>query len=84
MRNFLRILFCVLSVLCLAAAIPLGAVFGLICCFALIAGAVVFAVLMFAMKNGNGFRRQKPQPKEDFMNTAEENEAIRRNRENNG
>ena len=72
----LRITFCILSALCLAAAIPIGVVFGLPYLFALLGGAAVFAILMFAAKGS--FRRVKPQPKPDFMNSDEENERINR------
>ena len=72
--KILRITFCILSVVCVTACVPVAALFGL---WALIplGGAFLFGGLMFGAKNN--FRREKPKPKTDFMNSEEENEAIR-------
>lgn len=72
----LRVVFCILSVLCVAACVPIGIFFEWFCLIP-IGGAVLFGFLMLAAKNG--FRRPKPEPKTDFMNTEEENEKIRQN-----
>lgn len=74
--KILRITFCILSALCLAAAIPIGAFFGWVWLVGLLIAAALFALLMFGAKNG--FRRQTPAPKPDFMNSEEENEKINR------
>ena len=72
--KILRITFCILSCICVASCVPVAVFFGL---WALVpvGGALVFGGLMFAAKNN--FRREKPKPKTDFMNSDEENEAIR-------
>lgn len=79
--KILRITFCILSCICVASCILVAVFFGL---WALVpfGGAIVFGGLMFAAKNN--FRREKPKPKTDFMNSDEENEAIREilNKEN--
>ena len=74
--KILRIIFCILSCLCVAVCIPIAAFFGLWACVPL-AGAVVFGLLMLAAKNN--FRRPVPPPKADFMNTDEENKKINGN-----
>ena len=50
--KILRITFCILSALCLAAAIPIGAFFGWIWLVGLLIAAALFALLMFGAKNG--------------------------------
>ena len=77
LMKILRITFCILSCLCVAVCVPIAVFFGL---WALVpaGGAVVFGFLMVAAKNN--FRREKPLPKTDFMNTDEENKAIREQR----
>ena len=76
MFKILRIIFCILSAVSVAVAIPLLCLFGL---WGLIpvGTALLFGILMFAVKDGNPFKREKPAPKTDFMNTDEENRAIR-------
>ena len=71
----LRVTFCILACICTAAAVPIGIFFEW-WCLVPIAAAFVFAFLMFGAKNG--FRREKPEAKTDFMNTDEENEKIRK------
>ena len=71
----LRIVFCILSCACVAAAVPIGIFFEW-WCLVPIAAAGIFALLMIAAKNG--FSRPKKEVKTDFMNTDEENERIRR------
>lgn len=79
MKNFLRITFCLLACLSLGVTIVIFALFGL-WGFVPLGGAVVFTALMLLSKNGLP-RREKPGPKPDFMNSAEENERIRREQE---
>ena len=72
MKAVLRTIFCILSVLCVAAAVVIGMIFGLLWALICIAGAAVFAGLMLLAK------REKPAPEEkpDFMKSEEENRAI--------
>ena len=72
MKAVLRTIFCILSVLCVAAAVVVGMIFGLLWALVCIAGAAVFAGLMLLAK------REKPAPEEkpDFMKSDEENRAI--------
>ena len=72
-----RIVFCVLACLCVAAVIPAGFFIDFYCLF-FVAGAVVFGVLMALCKRAD---EPKPAPKPDFMNSDEENEAIRNENE---
>lgn len=83
MKKILQIVFCILSCLCVVSAFLLGAFFGILYCLIAFAGAAVFAFLMMLVKNGSF--RSRDIPKTDFMNTAEENDAIRERteRENN-
>lgn len=73
--NALRITFCILACTCTAAAVPVGIFFEWYCLIP-VGGAFLFGFLMVAAKNN--FRREKPVPKTDFMNTDEENEKIRK------
>ena len=70
----LRVTFCILACLCAACAVPIGIFFEW-WCLVPVAAAFVFALLMFAAKNG--FTRPKKEARTDFMNTDEENEKIR-------
>ncbi len=70
-----RIVFCVLACLCVAATVVIGALFGFLWALVCIAGACVFGILMMLSK---GRSEPKPPASPDFMNTDEENEAIRR------
>ena len=70
----LRITFCILACLCAACAVPIGIFFEW-WCLVPVAAALIFALLMFAAKNG--FSRPKKEVRTDFMNTDEENEKIR-------
>lgn len=70
----LRMIFCILACVCVAAVVPVGIFFEWYCIIPL-GGAVLFGVLTVAAKNN--FRREKPAPKTDFMNSEEENERIR-------
>lgn len=72
----LQVSFCILACLCVAAVVPVGIFLDWYCLIP-IGGAILFGVLTVAAKNG--FRREKPAPKTDFMNTEEENEQIRKN-----
>lgn len=67
-------IFCILACVCVAAVVPVGIFFEWYCIIPL-GGAVLFGVLTVAAKNN--FRREKPAPKTDFMNSEEENERIR-------
>ena len=72
----LRIVFCVLSCLCVAAVVPV-AVFYEWWCFLCVAGAVAFGGLMFL-----AIRLSTPKvTPTDFMNSDEENAEILRKRE---
>ena len=72
MKAVLRTIFCILSVLCVAASVVIGMIFGLLWALVCVAGAAVFAGLMLLAK------REKPAPDEkpDFMKSDEENRAI--------
>lgn len=70
----LRMIFCILACVCVAAVVPIGIFFEWYCIVPL-GGAVLFGVLTVAAKNN--FRREKPALKTDFMNSEEENERIR-------
>lgn len=73
MKKYLGILFCILSVACLAAAVVVGMIFGLLYALLCILGGAVFAGLMLLVK------REKPIPPEqkpDFLKSEEENRAI--------
>ena len=80
MRKIFQIVFCVLSAVCAAAAVPLGTFFGLAYAIVAVAAAVAFFLAMMLAKYG--FRKkEEEQEKTDFMNTPEENEKIRRENE---
>lgn len=70
----LRVTFCILACVCIAAAVPIGIFFEW-WCLVPVAAAAIFAFLMYAAKNN--FTRPKKEPHTDFMNTDEENEKIR-------
>ncbi len=75
--KILQILFCILSCLCVAAAVFVGVFCGWEW-FALVAAfAIVFAGAMFLIKR----KRTPPRRTADYMNSPEENERI--SRENN-
>lgn len=76
MFSVLKVICCVIAALCVAAVIPLGAIFGWIACVSALAGAIVFGTLTVWLKDGNPFRK-KEERKPDFMNSEEENEKIR-------
>ena len=74
----LRIIFCILSCLCVAGAVPAAVWLGWYAMF-FVLGAVVFGVAMVIVK-------KMTDPKyvmTDYMNTEEENEEILRKREEN-
>ena len=72
-----RIIFCIVACLLVAAGIPVAVLFGWAWFFVFAAGAAVAAgIMLFAKKRSDP--PAPPQP--DFMNTDEENERI--NREN--
>ena len=72
MKAIFRTIFCILSVACLAVAVVIGMIFGLVWALVCIAGAAVFAGLMFLMKR----ERRTPEEHPDFMKSEEENRAI--------
>lgn len=76
MLGVLKTVFCILSCLCLAAAIVIGAFFGWLYCILLLAVAALFAGLMFFVK-ASADRSEPPAPTPDFMNSDEENRRIR-------
>lgn len=76
----LRITFCILACACVAAAVPIGIFFEWYCLIP-VCGAFAFGMLTVGAKNG--FRREKPAPRTDFMNTEEENALIRKQNEEN-
>ena len=73
--KILRIIFCVLSCLSLAAVVPVGALCGLGYIAIPVVACALFAFLMFFVK-----QKSEPAPKKeaDFMNTDKENAAIKR------
>ena len=72
MKAVLRTIFCILSVLCVAAAVVIGMIFGFVWAIVCIAGAAVFAGLMLLAKR----EKAAPEGKPDFMMSEEENRAI--------
>ena len=70
----LRIVFCVLAGICVAATVPVGIFFEWWCIVPAVA-AFAFALFMIMIKNSTS----KPEDKDrtDFMNSDEENEKIR-------
>lgn len=76
MFTVLKIICCIIAALCVAAVIPLGAIFGWAVCVSVLAGAVIFGALTFWLKDGNPFTK-KEERKPDFMNSEKENEKIR-------
>ena len=73
----LRIAFCILSCLCVLAVVPAGIFWGWYCLL-FVLGAGLFALGMLLCKRAS---EPKAPPVTDFMNTDEENEAIRRAQE---
>lgn len=70
----LKIIFCILSCICVAAAIFVGIYYGWEWFFVVIAGAAAFAGGMFWAKKKSD---PPPKPSADFMNTDEQNEQIK-------
>lgn len=69
MYKNLRIIFCILSVLCVAVTIFIFAYFSF-WGFVPLGGAVIFGVLMFVCKNaqeGQELKDNPPEPKGDFI-----------------
>ena len=73
----LRIVFCILACLCVAAIVPVAVFFEWYCLLC-VGGAVLFGGGMFLMRR---LMQPKPLPKPDFMNSDEENERINRLRD---
>lgn len=73
MISILKQVFCYISVVCVAASIVLGIIFGITWFFGIVGAAALFAGLMFWMKR---LEAPKDPPKPDFMNSVEENEKI--------
>lgn len=71
-----KIVCCVIACLCVAAAIPIGAIFGWVACVCIVAGAIIFGALTIWLKDKNTAANEDAR-KPDFMNSAEENEKIR-------
>ena len=82
MFQILRIVFCILACICTTAGFFIGAYFGFGYAMIAFAAAIVFALMMFFVKDGNPFHREKEVPKTDFMNSDEENAKIRKEQEN--
>lgn len=80
MTRIFRIVFCVLACLFVAAVIPVGAILGLRWGIACAAAACVFGVLTVLLRNAQAKKVLPTVP--DFMNSPEENEKIRSEREN--
>ena len=78
-RTIFQIIFCILAALSVIAASVLGILYGFLYFLGGAVLALIFAVLMFLMKNG---AQKKEGPHTDFMNSDEENEAIRKALEN--
>ena len=74
-RTVFQIIFCVLAAMSVVAASVLGVLYGFLYFLGGAVLALIFAVLMFLMKNGP---RKKEEPQPDFMFSDEENEAIRK------
>ena len=75
----LRIVFCVLAGLCVAATVPVGIFFEWWCIVPAVA-AFAFALFMVMIKNASSRPAEKNHT--DFMNTDEENEHIRSQSDN--
>ncbi|MBR7186596.1 MAG: hypothetical protein IKD43_03825 [Clostridia bacterium] len=76
--KYLQIVSCILACICTATSVIVGIFFGFLyfAIFAIVAAA--FALLMFFAKK----KAEPPQPpRPDFMNTEEENAAIRKMQE---
>ena len=80
-RTVFQIIFSILAAISFLAAGILGFLKGLVYFFGGVAVTLVFVGLMLFMKYGNPLRREKEEPHTDFMNSEEENEAIRKSLE---
>lgn len=76
-RTILQMTFSILSALSVVLAVFLGIFLGFLYALIGVAAVLFFLVLTLFMKNGNPLRREKQDPQVDFMNSEEENEAIR-------
>ena len=76
MRQIFQTVFCVLSVLSVAAVLLVGILAGWLYALIAVAAAILFACLMFWCKNGNPFRKPPEEPHADYMNTDEENDRL--------
>ena len=74
--KILRIVFCVLACLCVAAVVPI-AVFFQWYCLACVGGAFLFGGAMLLAKR---FSEPKPAPVPDYMNSEEKNAEINEHR----
>ena len=72
----LRIIFCIISCLCVAAVVP-AAVWLRWYCLIFVAGAAVFAVAMILVKRASEPKHETT----DFMNSEEKNQEILRSRD---
>ena len=70
----LRIVFCVLAGICVAATVPVGIFFEWWCIIPAVA-AFAFALFMVMIKNSTA--RSQEKDRTDFMNSEAENEKIR-------
>lgn len=80
MRKVFQMIFCVLSALSVLAAFFLGVFWDIPYALIGVGAALFFFVLTLFMKYGNPLSKDK-EPKVDFMNSDEENEKIRNNRD---
>lgn len=67
----LRIVFCILSCLCVVAAVMLGIFVGMMGCLFAIAGAVMFGAAMMIVIH---LSQPKPPPRRDFMDPPDQDE----------
>ena len=66
----LRIIFTILSALCLAALLPAGTFGGLPYVLSLAGAAALFFVLMLLCKNAQS-KKESNEPKPDFINSSQ-------------
>ena len=76
--KYVRMISCILSCVCVLMSVVLGVLYGLMGFLVPALCAVIFAVIMVIAKNRS---EPTPPPKRDFMYSDEENEAIRKQNE---
>lgn len=67
MRTAFQIVFCLLSAACVVSSVFIWVYCGFLWFLVAVAAALLFACLMFLMKNGNPFRRTPKEPHPDYM-----------------